>query len=103
MSAHTIDVSIAGQSYKLAVAPENETALREAVALVDGHMTRLKANANNKSTERMAVMTAISLASDVLQKKTSAENTTADPQIASKITSIQSRLDEALAQWGVAV
>lgn len=107
MSAQAIDVMIAGQAYKLAVAPENEAALREAVALVDSKMSQLKANAGNKGQERIAVMTAISLASDLLSSRAassaapSAENKLADPAIQSKIADMQSQLDGALQEWGV--
>lgn len=42
MSSKQIEVNIAGQAYKFAVSADNEAALREAAAMVDNQMTRIK-------------------------------------------------------------
>ena len=52
MSSKQIEVNIAGQPYKFAVSVDNEAALREAAAMVDNQMTRIKNGSNTKGIER---------------------------------------------------
>lgn len=96
-----VEVNIAGQAYRFAIAPENEAALLEAVALVDERMTRMKSNAAIKGVERVAVMTAISLASDMLEMRRKQQEDGAIPvdAIRARIRELNERADEALRQY----
>jgi len=71
MTSKQIEATILGQSYRLACSPETEGALREAVARVDAEMTKIRANSTIRGTDRIAVMAALSLASELLALQTS--------------------------------
>ncbi|TWG80264.1 cell division protein ZapA [Cupriavidus gilardii J11] len=96
-----VEVNIAGQPYRFAIAPENEAALLEAVALVDNRMTRMKSNASAKGVERVAVMAAISIASDMLsmQRKQQEDGAIPVDAIRARIRELNDRADEALRQY----
>jgi cell division protein ZapA len=102
MSNKQVEVGIAGQTYTFAVSPENEAALVEAAALVDGQMSRIKGGSTTKGVERVAVMAAISLASDLLalQRKQASESALPVDAIRAKIRELHDRTDEALRQYG---
>lgn len=71
MTSKQIEVTIAGQSYRLACSPETEGALREAVARVDAEMTKIRARGALRGADRIAVMAALSLASELLELQAS--------------------------------
>lgn len=63
-----LDVSILGRDYSLACAPEQKPALLQAVAHVDRCMQRVRASSKSAtSTERVAVMAALQMASELLE------------------------------------
>ncbi len=74
-----IDVSILGQSYRLACVPEAEAALLETVARVDAEMSAIHANGTVRGTDRIAVMAALSLASELLKLQQSVRQGEAFP------------------------
>ncbi|KMY84949.1 Z-ring-associated protein ZapA [Candidatus Paraburkholderia calva] len=67
MTTKQIEVSILGQSYRLACSPETEGALREAVARVDAEMNKVRNASSMRGTDRIAVVAALSLASELLK------------------------------------
>ncbi|ACC71390.1 cell division protein ZapA [Paraburkholderia phymatum] len=71
MTTKQIEVSILGQPYRLACSPETEAALLEAVARVDAEMNRIRANSTVRGQDRIAVMAALSLASELLRLQAS--------------------------------
>jgi cell division protein ZapA len=79
MTTKQIEVSLLGQSYRLATSPENEPALREAVARVDGEMSKVRAASSVRGQDRIAVMAALSLASELLQLQKSVRHGEAFP------------------------
>ena len=79
MTTKQIEVSILGQSYRLACSPETEHALLEAVARVDAEMTKIRAHSNVRGTDRIAVMAALSLASELLRLQASVRHGEASP------------------------
>ncbi|BDB25256.1 cell division protein ZapA [Cupriavidus sp. TA19] len=101
MSNKQVEVNIAGQPYRFAIAPENEAALLEAIALVDTQMNKLRNGLAAKGVERVAVMAAISIASDLLalQRKQQAEGTIPVEAIHARIRELNERADEALRQY----
>jgi cell division protein ZapA len=79
MTTKQIEASILGQPYRLACSPETEAALLEAVARVDGEMSKIRTNSNVRGTDRIAVMAAISLASQLLTLQESVRHGEAFP------------------------
>jgi cell division protein ZapA (FtsZ GTPase activity inhibitor) len=62
-----IEVTIAGQPYRLAVKPEFQATLQQAAARVDAEMNRIRQGSKVRAHEHIAVMAALSLASDLLE------------------------------------
>jgi cell division protein ZapA len=74
MSAKQIEVFILNQSYRLACSPETEAPLLEAVARVDEEMQKIHANSTVRGQDRIAVMAALSLASELLKLQKSVQD-----------------------------
>ena len=79
MSTKQIEATILGQTYRLACSAETEQALLEAVARVDAEMTRVRANSTVRGTDRIAVMAALSIASELLKLQSSVRHGEAFP------------------------
>lgn len=101
----TLDISLQGREYRVACAPEEREDLLASVAHVDAKMAEIAAQ--TKSTgERLAVMTALNLAHELLAKPASdqaapaAQDTPTDgfdsEEFARRIDSIVARLDAAM-------
>jgi cell division protein ZapA len=79
MTTKLIEVSILGQIYRLACSPDTEAALLEAVARVDAEMTKVREHSPVRGTDRIAVMAALSLASELLKLQQSVRHGEAFP------------------------
>jgi cell division protein ZapA len=79
MTTKQIEVSILGAPYRLACSPETEDALREAVARVDAEMSKVRSGSSVRGTDRIAVMAALSLASELLKLQNSVRHGEAFP------------------------
>ena len=93
-----LDVSIMGQSYKLACKEGEQQALREAVAYLDGKMCAIRDAGKIKGNDRIAVMAALGIAAELLGTKTG-DGPLADMTVAEvkqKIASMHVVLDAAL-------
>ena len=101
MSNKQVELNIAGQPYRFAISPENEAALLEAAALVDDKMNKLKGGVASKGVERVAVMAAISIASDLLAMRRKQDEDGAIPvdAVRARIRELNERADEALRQY----
>ncbi|GAA4334124.1 cell division protein ZapA [Pigmentiphaga soli] len=64
-----LDVTILGREYPLACEPEEKEALMTAATLVDRTMQRIKAGSKITGTERIAVMAALHLATELLNAR----------------------------------
>ena len=93
-SQSTLDVSLRGREYRVSCAPDERDALREAVAYVDAKMTELASKGG--SNERLAVMTALNIAHELLLMKAGGGFDVGEFQ--RRIRTMELRLDEALAQ-----
>ncbi|HMM54746.1 MAG TPA: cell division protein ZapA [Candidatus Desulfobacillus sp.] len=92
--ADTLDIVLMGREYRVACPPDERESLLAAVAFVDGKMREI--SAKTKSTgERLAVMTALNLAHELLSVKLPGGFDMQD--LRRRITSMQARLDEAMA------
>ncbi|CAB3755140.1 cell division protein ZapA [Paraburkholderia solisilvae] len=101
MSTKQIEVSILGQSYRLACSPETEGELLESVARVDAEMTKIRASSNVRGQDRIAVMAALSLASELLQLQTSIRHGESFPaeEIRRTMTQMNEQLDAVIEQY----
>lgn len=65
-----LDVTILGREYPLACEPEEQESLLAAASMVDRTMQRIKATSKvGGNTERIAVMAALQIASELLNAK----------------------------------
>lgn len=94
MTTKQIEVSILGQQYRLACSPETESALLEAVARVDAEMSKVRAASSVRGQDRIAVMAALSLASELLQLQSSVRHGEAFP--AEEIKRTMNQMNEQL-------
>ncbi len=92
----TLDVSIMGRSYKVTCADEERDALLAAVNYVDKKMNEIKAASKVAGTERIAVMTALNIANELLSIKLGSGFDMAE--LKRRMNSVQSKLDQALSQ-----
>jgi cell division protein ZapA len=94
-----LNVTIMGQSYKLACKEGEDQALREAVAYLDDKMCVIRDAGKIKGNDRIAVTAALGIAAELLATKSSngplSEMTMAEIQ--QKITAMHAVLDTALA------
>ncbi|MDR5778691.1 cell division protein ZapA [Caballeronia sp. LZ065] len=103
MTTTQIEVSILGQPYRLACSPETEGPLREAVARVDAEMNKVRNASNVRGTDRIAVMAALSLASELLKLQDSVRHGEAFPaeEIRRTMHSMNDQLGAVIAQYEV--
>lgn len=94
--AKTLDVTILGRNYRVTCADEEREALLAAVAYVDKKMTEIKAASKVSGTERIAVMTALNIANELLSIKLGGSFDIAE--LKRRMNSVQSKLDQALSQ-----
>ncbi len=64
-----LDITLFGREYRLACPPEQQAALLQAVALVDGKMQEVAGKGRQISAERAAIMAAVTLAHELLQAR----------------------------------
>jgi len=64
-----IDVSIMGQSYRLACGEDEVDALREAVAYLDAKMCAIRDAGKTRGNDRIAVMAALGITAELLSTK----------------------------------
>ena len=94
--AKTIEVSILGRSYKIACKEGEREGLLDAVAYLDGKMSEIKNAGKVNGTDRIAVMAALNIAHEFLSTKLG--NGFDIAQARRRISLIEAKLDEALAQ-----
>ena len=103
MSTKQIEATILGQSYRLVCSPETEQALLEAVARVDAEMSKIRNHSNIRGTDRIAVMAALSIASELLRLQTSVRHGEAFPaeEIRRTMRQMNEQLGAVIQQHGV--
>lgn len=90
-----LDITLLGREYRVACPPEERDALLKAASYVDEKMRDLGAKTHSGG-EKLAVMTALNIAHELLQLKLPGGIDLQD--FRRRIGSMQSRVDEALAQ-----
>lgn len=64
-----VDVTIMGQAYKLSCKEGEDRALREAAAYLDAKMCAIRDSSRIKGTDRIAVMAALGMTTELLATK----------------------------------
>jgi cell division protein ZapA len=108
--AVTLDVAILGRDYKVACRDDEREALTEAVTFLDQRMREIRDSGRVAGGERIAVMAALNLASELLRERRSANSAVrAAPGLAAaggaidedaarrRIRAMQEAIDQALA------
>jgi len=89
-----ISVSILGRDYQFTCAPEEQQALKAAAALLDERMREIKKSGNLMALERVAVMTALNLADELLKLKSRDQQRT--EQVDNRLRRLADQVDSAL-------
>jgi cell division protein ZapA len=93
-----LDVSIMGQSYKLACKEGEDATLRNAVAYLDDKMCAIRDAAKVKGNDRIAVMAALGFATELLSMKVNDGpfSGTSVGELKQKIIDMNETIDQAL-------
>ena len=113
----SLDVTIMGHQYRVTCKPGEEQALQDAVAYVDTQMREIRDALRQNNAERIAVMTALNIAHDLLRERSTAAAPPRDDAVPAlnpgqrssesdidlaglkrRIQSLQSTLDSTLAE-----
>ena len=105
MSKSTLDIKLQGREFRVACPPEERESLLAAVSLVDAKMAEIAAKTKSAG-ERLAVMTALNFAHELLSQPGPVADAQADTdasashvdgeKFARRIGSIVARLDAAM-------
>ena len=87
----TVSVNILDKLYQVSCPPEEERALKESAELLDKKMRQIRENGNVIGVERIAVMAALNLANELLQKQDALENSQE-----TKIQNLCEKIDQVL-------
>jgi len=102
----TLDITILGREFKVACKERERDELLEAVALLDKRMREIRDAGKVTGTDRIAVMTALNFAHELLRERraprtggasTATESAIDDDSTRRRIQSMQSAIDQALA------
>lgn len=101
MTTKQIEVEIFDQPYRLVCASESEAALFESAALVDQKMREANERGSIRGIDRIAVMAALSIASELIQLQKSVRHGEALPieEIQRTIQQMNQQLTAAIQQY----
>ena len=91
-----LDVSIMGREYRVACKPEERQELLDAVAYIDRQMREIRDTSRQNNAERVAVMTALNVAHELLKVRVSGSVDLGG--LKRRIQNMQSTIDAALAE-----
>jgi cell division protein ZapA len=108
MKMLTLDITILGREFKVACKEDERDELSEAVALLDKRMREIRDAGKVTGTDRIAVMTALNFAHELLRERRAAGASAIDAAPAAgasidgesarrRIQSMQTAIDQALA------
>ena len=89
-----ISVMILDREYQFSCSAEERAALREAAELLDGRMRDIKAQGNLMALERIAVMTALNMADEIINLRQ--QGVDRATQVDERIRLLADELDNAL-------
>lgn len=94
MSHTSLDIKLQGRDFRVACAPEDQEALLAVVAFLDAKMGEI-ARQTKSAGERLAVMTALNLAHELISLKESA-GPIDETDFKRRIQAMEARLDSVL-------
>jgi cell division protein ZapA len=89
-----VTVSILDKEYRISCQPEERESLLQAAAYVDGQMREIRQAGRIIGTERIAVMTALNIANDLLLSQKTEED--GSHNISRRIKTLQEKIEIAL-------
>jgi cell division protein ZapA len=95
-SADTLDIKLHGKEFRVACAPADKENLLAIVAFLDWKMGEI-ARQTRSTGERLAVMTALNLAHELINLKEEPTTSIDDQELRRRIEVMEARLDAALA------
>lgn len=93
-SSEPVALRLIDREFLIACAPEEREGLLEAAGFLDRKMRELRANAKAPSFERLAVLTAISVAHEFLSLRKEHDNQ--ERRLSDGLAALRSKLDAAL-------
>lgn len=94
--SNTLDIKIQGREFHVACAPDERESLLETVAFLDAKMAEISQQTRSTG-ERLAVMTALNLAHELLSIKNPSSSFDT-PEWQRRIQSIEARVDKAITE-----
>jgi len=94
--AQPINISILDKDYKVACPPGEQSALLESARFLDGKMREVRDAGNIMGSERIAVITALNMANDLL--KTSNLDKEIGQELPPRLKDLESRITRVLEQ-----
>jgi len=93
-SQHQVTVTLLDRKYDIVCPPEQVKALHEAARYLDQIMRQTKQSSNIISQERIAIISALNIAHELLAVKKDNEATV--QQMSERITTLQERIEQTL-------
>lgn len=90
----TVSISILGREYQISCPPEEEEALRKSAKYLDKQMEKVKSRGSTLAYEKVAVMAALNICHELLQKSQQVAATENDSL--GKISKLQQKIEAAL-------
>jgi cell division protein ZapA len=90
----TVTINILGREYQISCPPEEEEGLRKSAKYLDKQMESVKTRGSTLAYEKVAVMAALNICHDLLQKNQQSES--ADNAALDKMKKLQDKIDKAL-------
>lgn len=92
--AENISVNILGREYQISCPASEEEALRKSARYLDKQMGAIKSRGSTLGYEKIAVMTALNLSHELLQKSQTAKESQIDSQ--HDLKQLEAKIDSAL-------
>lgn len=100
MSTKGVNISILGRDFSVACPPDAQEELREAAQFLDRRMKDIQKSGKIIGSERTAIMAALNITNDLLKlQKATAEQS----QAATRLASLQSKIDDVLKEADIKV
>jgi len=90
----TVNISILGRDYQISCPPAEEEALRKSAKYLDSQMAMVKKRGSTLAYEKVAVMAALNICHELMQKSQEAESS--EHSSLDKIQSLQEKIELAL-------
>ena len=96
MEKISLKVIIAGRTYPLTINKDEESAIKAAAEKINSNITKLQDNYAVKDMQDLLAMTALQLALQKVDSKTSTQKETVNPSIQQDLSRILSKINEQL-------